>query len=135
MCSYADTIHCTTWRWRSPGGRTRAQLALRPPKPSLRYTFDPLWENASSHDSRHLKGPPSMEFFKKHTNFPFMATRKVWYGLSAVLVIVSLALFAVRGLNYSIDFTGGVSIEASFPAAVDTDRVRAGLTAAGFPEP
>ena len=28
-----------------------------------------------------------MEFFHKKTNFPFMATRKVWYTLSAVLMI------------------------------------------------
>ena len=33
-----------------------------------------------------------MEFFHKATHFPFMRTRKVWYGLSAVLIVVSLAL-------------------------------------------
>ena len=25
----------------------------------------------------------TVEFFHKQTSFPFMATRKVWYGLSA----------------------------------------------------
>ena len=29
----------------------------------------------------------SMEFFHKVTRFPFMNTRKVWYGLSAVLIV------------------------------------------------
>ena len=28
-----------------------------------------------------------MEFFHKVTRFPFMNTRKVWYGLSAVLIV------------------------------------------------
>jgi preprotein translocase subunit SecF len=28
-----------------------------------------------------------MEFFHKVTRFPFMNTRKVWYGLSTVLII------------------------------------------------
>ena len=32
-----------------------------------------------------------MEFFHKVTRFPFMNTRKVWYGLSAVLIVASLA--------------------------------------------
>ena len=44
-----------------------------------------------------------MEFFHKVTRFPFMNTRKVWYGLSAVLIIGSLALVAVRGLNLRVD--------------------------------
>ena len=33
-----------------------------------------------------------MEFFHKVTRFPFMHTRKVWYGLSAFLIVASLAL-------------------------------------------
>jgi len=35
-----------------------------------------------------------VEFFKKQTNFPFMATRKVWYTLSAILMIGSVVSFA-----------------------------------------
>lgn len=76
-----------------------------------------------------------MEFFHKQTSFPFMATRKVWYGLSAVLMIICFVSFATRGLNYAIDFTGGVSVEASFPNAADVDKVRSALEASGFPEP
>ncbi len=76
-----------------------------------------------------------MEFFKKQTNFPFMATRKVWYGLSAVLMLASVASFATRGLNLGIDFTGGVSAEATFGQAADVDKVRAALTSAAFKDP
>ncbi len=76
-----------------------------------------------------------MEFFSHQTNFPFMATRRVWYGLSALLMIVSLTSFFTRGLNLAIDFTGGVSAEVSFPQAVNVDTVRARLAAAGFHEP
>lgn len=64
-----------------------------------------------------------------------MATRKVWYGLSVVLMIVCFVSFATRGLNYAIDFTGGVSVEATFPQAADVEKVRAALEAAGFHEP
>ena len=76
-----------------------------------------------------------MEFFSHQTSYPFMATRKVWYALSAVLIVVSAVSFFTRGLNLGIDFTGGVSGEVSFPHAVSVDDVRAKLLAAGFREP
>jgi preprotein translocase subunit SecF len=76
-----------------------------------------------------------VEFFSHQTSYPFMATRKVWYTLSAVLMIVSLGSFFMRGVNLAIDFTGGVSAEASFPQAANVDQVRARLGAAGFREP
>jgi preprotein translocase subunit SecF len=76
-----------------------------------------------------------VEFFSHQTSYPFMATRKVWYTLSAVLMVVSLASFFTRGLNLGIDFTGGVSAEVSFPRAVNADDVRTKLTASGFADP
>ncbi|MEY4760989.1 MAG: protein-export rane protein SecF [Pseudomonadota bacterium] len=76
-----------------------------------------------------------MEFFHKATNFPFMATRKLWYSLSVILMVVSFASFFMKGLNLAIDFTGGLSIEASFPQAANLDAIRSGLEHAGFKEP
>ncbi len=72
-----------------------------------------------------------MEFFHKVTRFPFMNTRRVWYGLSAALIIASFALVAVRGLNLGVDFTGGVVIETTFSQAPDTEKLRNDLTKAG----
>ena len=76
-----------------------------------------------------------MEFFSHQTSYPFMATRKVWYTLSAVLMIASVVSFFTRGLNLGIDFTGGVSAQVSFSQAANVDEVRSKLTAAGFHEP
>jgi preprotein translocase subunit SecF len=76
-----------------------------------------------------------VEFFKKKTNFPFMATRKVWYTLSAVLMIVSFASFFVKGLNFAIDFTGGIAVEAIYPNEVKIEAVRAAVEGAGYHEP
>jgi preprotein translocase subunit SecF len=76
-----------------------------------------------------------VEFFSHQTSYPFMATRKVWYTLSALLMIVSLGSFLVRGVNLAIDFTGGVSASATFVQAPNVDQVRASLLAAGFRDP
>jgi preprotein translocase subunit SecF len=72
-----------------------------------------------------------MEFFHKVTRFPFMNTRKVWYGLSAVLIVGSLVLAGVRGLNLGIDFTGGVVVDTNFAQAPNLDALRAALATAG----
>jgi len=64
-----------------------------------------------------------------------MATRKVWYTLSAVLMIASVVSFFTRGLNLGLDFTGGVSAHVTFAQAANIDDLRSKLTAAGFHEP
>jgi preprotein translocase subunit SecF len=76
-----------------------------------------------------------VEFFHKKTNFPFMATRRVWYTLSAVLMIGSFVSFIMIGLNFAIDFTGGISVEAAFPTDANIERIRTAVEAAGYHEP
>ena len=64
-----------------------------------------------------------------------MATRKVWYTLSAVLMLASVVSFFTRGLNLGLDFTGGVSAQVTFTQPANVDDLRTKLTAAGFHEP
>src|SRR3954465_5331550 len=64
-----------------------------------------------------------------------MATRKVWYAISIMLMLVSFVSFFVRGLNFAIDFTGGISVEASYPRQVNIEAVRTAVIAGGFHEP
>jgi preprotein translocase subunit SecF len=72
-----------------------------------------------------------MEFFKKRTNIRFMPLRMRWYAISGVLIVASLLMIGIRGLNLGIDFTGGVVLELSFPQAADLDKVRGALATAG----
>jgi preprotein translocase subunit SecF len=76
-----------------------------------------------------------LEFFHKATSFPFMATRRVWYTLSVVLMVASIGLYITRGLNLSVDFTGGTTVEATFPDAANVEKVRTALEAQNFHEP
>ena len=76
-----------------------------------------------------------MEFFHRATSFPFMSTRKIWYGLSIALILLSLVSLFTRGLNLGVDFTGGVTVQASFPQAANRDAVSAALIRAGYRDP
>src|SRR3984957_6955246 len=64
-----------------------------------------------------------------------MSTPKGWYGLSVVLILISLASLATRGLNLGVDFTGGVTVQATFPGAANRDAVIRALTEAGYADP
>jgi preprotein translocase subunit SecF len=64
-----------------------------------------------------------------------MDTRQIWYGLSIILMLGSFVSFYMRGLNFAIDFTGGISVEASFPKQVNIETVRKAVIGAGFHEP
>jgi preprotein translocase subunit SecF len=75
-----------------------------------------------------------MEFFKKIPKIHFLHQRRIWYGISLLLVMASIISLAVRGLHFSIDYTGGVEIELGFSSAVDLEKVRSVLGAAGFRE-
>lgn len=73
-----------------------------------------------------------MEFLKRVPSIRFMALRRYWYLISAVVVIASVALVLTRGLNLTVDFTGGVVFELGFSQPVDLERVRAALGAGGI---
>jgi preprotein translocase subunit SecF len=74
----------------------------------------------------------AMEFLKQVPNIRFMALRRYWYVLSVVVVITSIAIVFTRGLNLTVDFTGGVVFEIGFAEQIDLERVRVTLNDAGF---
>ncbi|SFR42933.1 protein translocase subunit secF [Marinobacter daqiaonensis] len=64
--------------------------------------------------------------------FDFMSLRKVFAAISIILVIVSIVLIGVRGLNFGLDFTGGTSVELEYQQAPDLEDVRSQLSDAGY---
>jgi preprotein translocase subunit SecF len=73
-----------------------------------------------------------MRILKRKTDFHFMGPRRIAYAISLLLMLLSVALLAARGLNFGLDFTGGTLIEVSFPGDADTDLVRSNLRGAGL---
>ncbi len=65
-------------------------------------------------------------------NIDFMGKRKVAWIASIVLVVSSLGLLLVNGLNYGLDFTGGVQVELGFEEPIDPESIREHLLNSGF---
>ena len=75
-----------------------------------------------------------MRMIKQNTSIDFLGDtrRKVALILSALFVIASIVSLATRGLEFGIDFTGGVLLEVGYPQAADLETIRGNLAAAGF---
>jgi preprotein translocase subunit SecF len=75
-----------------------------------------------------------MELFTKVSHVPFMRYARVITTISWILTIVSIVSLLVRGLNFGIDFTGGVLLEVGYAQAADLQTVRRQLAAGGHPD-
>ena len=69
-----------------------------------------------------------------NTKINFIGMRKVAFVFSALLVVLSLGFFAIKGLNYGIDFKGGILMEVRTPGAADIDALRQRLSGLGLGE-
>ena len=54
---------------------------------------------------------------------------------SGLAVLICLGSMVVQGFNLGIEFTGGVNIEARYPAPPDIEAIRAQLAEGGFDSP
>ncbi len=77
-----------------------------------------------------------MRLIKDKTKIDFLSRgrRRVAIAFSLIALSISIGSLAVRGLNFGIDFTGGVLLELGYPQAADLDGIRTLLGDAGFSE-
>jgi preprotein translocase subunit SecF len=68
-----------------------------------------------------------MEFFPVRRDIPFLRFAGITAVISAVTFVLAVAALTVRGLNLSIDFTGGTVMEMHYEQAVDAQQIRAAL--------
>ena len=71
-----------------------------------------------------------MQFIKPDININFMGRRNLFLMISGVLMLLSLLPILVMGLNYGIDFAGGILAQVKFKQPVQAEQIRAALPAA-----
>ena len=64
----------------------------------------------------------------KIRTFNFMKRAQAASILSAALILIALISIFSRGLNFGVDFTGGVVVEAGFSEEIDLQLIRNLLT-------
>jgi preprotein translocase subunit SecF len=75
-----------------------------------------------------------MRLIQTKTNIDFLGQRRrrVALAISALFVIVSLVSLSTRGLDFGIDFTGGILLEVGYTQPANLEEIRTGLASAGF---
>lgn len=75
-----------------------------------------------------------IRFIPNETNIPFVKYHIPGMLLSALIVLLSIGAIYVKGLNFGVDFTGGMIVEIRTPTVPDLADLRNKYEAAGFKE-
>ena len=73
-----------------------------------------------------------MEIFKKETTVDFMGLKKYTGSFSIFLIVLSVIFIMKFGLNFGLEFTGGMQVELRFNQDVETKDVVQRMEVAGF---
>ncbi|MEO8449747.1 MAG: protein translocase subunit SecD [Gemmatimonadota bacterium] len=68
----------------------------------------------------------------KNAHYDFISYRRIAYGVTGALLAVGLAFLIFRGVNESVEFTGGTLMQIKPDQAVTVDKMRSGLDAVGL---
>ena len=73
-----------------------------------------------------------MEFFKIKKDIPFMSYGKITTLISLVTFIISIFFLVTKGLNFSVEFTGGTLMEVAYKNEVSLNNIRTILEQNGY---
>ena len=73
-----------------------------------------------------------MEFFRIKKDIPFMSYGRLTTTISLVTFILAVLALGFRGLNLSVDFTGGTVMELHYPHPADVQKIRETLAQAEY---
>ncbi len=73
-----------------------------------------------------------MEFFRIQRDIPFMRSARTTIFISTLVFAAAIVLLIARGLNLSIEFTGGTLIETRYAQSAQLDPIREVLAKNGF---
>jgi preprotein translocase subunit SecF len=75
-----------------------------------------------------------LKLIPDNTNIGFLRWRWVAMGITLALMAASIALLATRGLNYGVDFAGGLTLQVGFDEAAPVDEIRSTVNGLGIGE-
>lgn len=75
-----------------------------------------------------------MEFFRIKRTIPFMKYSLILNGISVVTFLVAVGFLVFRGLNLSVEFTGGTLMEVRYSQAADLEKIRGAVEGKGWGE-
>lgn len=73
-----------------------------------------------------------LQFIKDTTVIPFMKIKGLVEILCLCLVIASIVSMCVKGMNWGLDFTGGIVVETHYSHSIELDKVRQAYAAEGI---
>jgi preprotein translocase subunit SecF len=73
-----------------------------------------------------------MEFFRIKRDIPFMSYARTTTLISLVTFLLAVFFLTTRGLNFSVEFTGGTVIEVHYPEATGSSNIQDILEKAGI---
>lgn len=76
-----------------------------------------------------------MELFRIKNDIPFMRHAKLFNIISFLTFVAAVFFLSTKGLNLSVEFTGGVLVEARYSQPAELEKIREGLRATGIDEP
>lgn len=76
-----------------------------------------------------------MELFKIRRDIPFMRHAKLLNAISIAFFVLAVFFLATRGLNLSVEFTGGSVMEFNYSTPADLGKTRQTIEELGFSEP
>ena len=69
--------------------------------------------------------------YRGEVSIEFVGRKRLWYAISGLILVISIAALLVRGLDYSVDFKGGSVFQFTAPAATSTQISQVVETAGG----
>jgi preprotein translocase subunit SecF len=76
-----------------------------------------------------------MEFFKIKRDIPFMRHALIFNVISALTFVAAVFFLITKPLHFSVEFTGGTTLELRYPHAADLEKIRGSLEKMGYEHP